>query len=602
MIPSSIQKRNGEPALIIDGREISAAAYTTYFGERARYEDFVKAGYRIFFVNVSMTLCPINSATGFTPFDVGVFENPKHPDYSEFEGEVRRILTLCPDAYIFPRIYISMPKWWCDAHPEETVATLRGGQREMLFSDAFRRDGEAMLRQMIRHILASEYGHRVTGWQLCGGWTQEWFHHDGGFGSLCENAAPYYRRWMEETYGVEHAVLPDKDCYRGEGKVVCSDENARRYAEFANLTVAETLDGFARAAKEETGFSQIVGVFYGYSLSTREPLRGSHGLRSVIDSPYLDFFSSPNCYTNARPFGIDWSDMMAVDTVKRHGKLCFIECDIRTYLTEGIQESRPGRYPTDIYPVAEKGKPSVWAGPPTAEWSREALRKCFAHQITKGSGIWWFDMWGGWYDDPLLMETLADMKRIQDEQMTGERIGFPTEVAFFADERAYANLYQDHETISRSVHYTRIAMGNVGAPYASYMVEEGKEVLTDIRAAIFPAPVPSAAGERMMRLCQEKKIPTLSATVEHPSFSSEEIQAFLRNAGVHLYSETDDVVYVGNGYLGLHAKNGGEKRIFLPGVCRVMPLFGADIPKQVTDTMILPMEQYQTVLFKLTNA
>ena len=58
MIRSSIQKKNRVPTLIIDGRECPAAAYTTYFWERARYEDFVKAGYRIFFVNVSMTLLP----------------------------------------------------------------------------------------------------------------------------------------------------------------------------------------------------------------------------------------------------------------------------------------------------------------------------------------------------------------------------------------------------------------------------------------------------------------------------------------------------------------------------------------------------------------
>ena len=138
MIESRILFRNGRPRLVIDGKETPAAAYTTYFRERARYEDFIKAGYRIFFVNCSMTLSPINSTTGFTPFDVGVFEDPTRPDYSEFEEEAARILALCPDAYLFPRIYVSMPKWWCEAHPEETHDTPRGGRRELLFGDAFR--------------------------------------------------------------------------------------------------------------------------------------------------------------------------------------------------------------------------------------------------------------------------------------------------------------------------------------------------------------------------------------------------------------------------------------------------------------------------------
>ena len=68
MLSSRILCVNGRPEIEIDGRLLPAAAYTTYFEERSRYEDFIKAGYRIFFVNISMTALPINSAvTGFTP-------------------------------------------------------------------------------------------------------------------------------------------------------------------------------------------------------------------------------------------------------------------------------------------------------------------------------------------------------------------------------------------------------------------------------------------------------------------------------------------------------------------------------------------------------
>ena len=76
MLTSLIRLRAGSPVLYIDGQPTAAMAYTTYFEERNRYEDFVAAGYRIFFVNASITALPIKSAaTGFTPFRVGVFEN-----------------------------------------------------------------------------------------------------------------------------------------------------------------------------------------------------------------------------------------------------------------------------------------------------------------------------------------------------------------------------------------------------------------------------------------------------------------------------------------------------------------------------------------------
>ena len=132
-------------------------AYTTYFEERSRYQDFVDAGYRIFFVNVSFTTAPINSNTGFSPFRIGAFENPETPDYSEMEDAIENILRYCPDAVIFPRINISMPKWWIDSHPDDIVLTQRGGYREALFSEAFRRDGALLLRKLVRHI-----NHRPT--------------------------------------------------------------------------------------------------------------------------------------------------------------------------------------------------------------------------------------------------------------------------------------------------------------------------------------------------------------------------------------------------------------------------------------------------------
>ena len=68
MLKSRIEMKNGTPRLYINGREECAMAYTTYFEERSRYTDFIRAGYKIFFVNVSFTTAPINSVTGFTPF------------------------------------------------------------------------------------------------------------------------------------------------------------------------------------------------------------------------------------------------------------------------------------------------------------------------------------------------------------------------------------------------------------------------------------------------------------------------------------------------------------------------------------------------------
>ena len=596
MLSSAVLRANGRTELVIDGRCVPAAAYTTYFEERSRYEDFAEAGYRIFFVNISITALPINSAvTGFTPFRVGVFEDPDRPDYSEFEDAVRKILRACPDAYIFPRIYVSMPRWWTEQHDGECIDTPKGGRREFLGSEQFRRDGAEMLRRIISHIKAADYAPHIAGWQLCGGQTQEWFFHD-----LCGYPAPAvvqgFRDYMETQYGVKNAPVPDFEMLRGEG--VCVDENAKRYVEFGNVCVAKSLAHFAKTVKEETEQGQVVGAFYGYVFEKALVNVGSCALRTLLDSPYLDFFSSPNAYTHARRFGIDWADMLPVDAIKRHGKLAFIECDIRTYLTMGIQESRPGVYPEDIYPTAKPGMPSVWSGPPTPALSRAALRKCFAHQLTKASGIWWFDMWGGWYNDPLLMEALAKFKDIQAQALPRANRDFAAEVAVIADEQAKENLCARHAADS-AVSRNRIVAGNVGAPFDGEMVEGIADYLHKYKAVIFPSPIPSPAGERAMALCRERGVPYLTATLAHPFLTLEDQVEFLGKAGVHLYATGGDVVYAGNGYVALHSETGGEKQLFLPARRHVTPLFGAENVRVSGREITFLLEACDTALFQI---
>ena len=593
MIKSRISVENGKPMLLINERPACAMAYTTYFAERGCHEAFIRAGYRIFFVNLSFTKSPINSfATGFTPFRTGVFEDPSSPDYTEFENTVTGILSSCPDALIFPRIYVSMPSWWTKAHPDDVMPTNHGGEREILFSEAFRTDAAELLIRLIEHIKNADYASRIAGWQICGGQTQEWFHHDQN-GSLHRASEKPYQKWIKETYGTDGAELPRKEDFLYTGCSYNECENARRYSLFCNLGVAETVDHFAKTVKQQTNYEQIVGTFYGYSFESNDTvLFGTHALRRLLTSPNLDFFSSPNAYTQNREFGIDWADMIPVDSVKHHGKLCFIECDIRTHLTKSIQEARPNEYPDGMYRA--KDGASVWVGPPTAELSREALRKSFAHQITKASAIWWFDMWGGWYDDPLLMEELTEMKKIYG--IESPRAVLAPEVVFFADERGYASLFSQSPHL-KAIPRTRTAMGNTGVPYDAFLVEDAEAILHRYKAAVFPMPISSEAGRHAMALCKQMGIPYLTATVDRPELSVEELKAFFKKSKIHIYTEEKDVVYLGNGFLALHSAVGGNKRLRLPSHEILKAVFGAEGTRQTADGMEFCLKPNATALF-----
>ncbi len=593
MLSSEIRFINNRPYICIDEKLHAAFAYTTYFEECGKYSDFIKSGYRMFFVNVSFTDLPINNVTGFTPFLTGVFEGDE-PDYSEFDSTVHNILSECPDAFIFPRINIAMPRKWIASHTVETVET-PSGRRESLYSDAFRRDGAELLYTLVSHIRSADYADRIAGYQLCGGTTQEWIHHDL-FGSFSDMGQHKFRMWMKEKYGVSDTPVLSRDDFHSTE----FNEAVSRYGEFCGEETAKTVEHFAKALKEYINAEQIVGVFYGYNAFVNDYLWGLHGLRFIIDSPYIDFFSSPCGYDNNRNLGIDWCDMLTSESLKAHGKLYFVECDIRTHLTRRMQDSRPGRYPDDIYTLFDKiGNKTAWCGPETPELSISALCKAFAHQLTKGSGVWWFDMWGGWYHSEDIMPQLEKMKDIAETAKEKRTEELPcAQTVIFIDEKAYLNNPRD-SSLCHSVNTTRYAMGNTGIPFDVCMAEDAEKVLHKYSAAIFPAPIPSDSGKSAVETCEKMNVPYIQASEEKPFYTEAELRGFLVSAGVHCYNKDGNVIYCGEGFIGVHSVRDGEIKISLPARFRIKPLFGLDSLEYETDTISINMKKHETAIFEI---
>lgn len=594
MINSRIEIKNGKLYICVNEKLYTPFAYTTYFDECGEFYDFTQNGYRIFFVNISFSDLPINNATGFTPFLTGVFES-EVPDFSEFDANVLKILSLCPDALIFPRINIAMPRKWIEEHPFETVVTANGGRRESLNSDVFCRDGAAFLYTVIDHIKNADYAGNIAGYQLCGGSTQEWFHHDLS-GSFSDMGLRKFQHWLKEKYGKINIILPTKDSF------FCGDfdETVSLYGEFCGEMTAKTVEYFSKALKEYTDGKQIVGVFYGYNAFVNNYLWGHHGLRFIIDSPYIDFFSSPCAYDKSRKLGVDWGDMLPGESVRSHGKLYFVECDIRTYLTRRMQDSRPGKYPDNIYlQYDEDGDKTVWTGPDSLSLSISALRKAFSHQLTKGAGIWWFDMWGGWYHNKEIMNEIREMKNIAETAKEKDVALYPSsQVVMFIDEKAYLN-NPCGSSFGHSVNITRLNMGNTGIPFDLCMVEDAENVIKKYRAAVFTAPIPSVSGKAAVDLCKNLNIPYIQTSTEKPFYNENELRSILIENGIHCYNLEGHVVYCGEGFIAVHSINCGEVKISLPAKYKVRPLLGTNTEENETDEVIIYMKEFDTAVFEL---
>ncbi len=589
---SSIEFKNGKPCISADGCFYYPLAYTTYFEECGEFSDFIRSGYKMFFVNISFTELAINNVSGFSPFRTGVFENDE-PDYREFDRTVGMILAECPDALIFPRINIAMPLKWIKNNPDECVSTPTG-MREALWSKKFLADGAELLEKLVSHIRSSDYKGRIAGYQVCGGTTQEWMHHDMA-GSFSSAALKEFEQWMKEKYN-EHNV---PQITRTELFESGFNEAVSKYGEFCCETAAKAAEHFCKVLKRLICNEQIVGVFYGYNSFVNDILLGLLGLRYIIDSPYIDFFSSPCCYDCNRALGVDWGDMIAEKSLKLHNKLYFVECDVRTFLSQRMQESRSVNISQEYYSlVDDKGNKTVWSGPATLELSISAIKKAFLHQLVKGSGIWWFDMWGGWYHNERIMLELSEMKNIAEKSKEKNGVYPSADTVVFIDEKAYFNNPRGSD-VCNSVNNIRVAMGNTGIPFDLCMTEDAEKVIDKYKAAIFTAPLPSESGKNAMALCEKMNIPYFFPDRDKIFVSTAELREFLVSKGVHCYNTANNVIYCGGGYIGIHTADAGKVEIRLPEKYRVKALFNTSFKEQETDIISLNMSKHDTALFEL---
>ena len=168
----------------------------------------------------------------------------------------------------------------------------------------------------------------------------------------------------------------------------------------------------------------------------------------------------------------------------------------------------------------------------------------------------------------------------------------------FIDEKAYTNNPRGSR-LCHSVNWMRMAMGNTGIPFDLCLVEDAEKVLHKYKAAIFTAPLPTEEGRKAVEICEKMNVPYLQTSEEKLSFSTDELRIFLASKGVHCYNDKGNVIYCGNGFVGIHSADEGEMKISLPKKFKVKPLLGTDLDECETDEITVYMSKYHTAVFEL---
>jgi hypothetical protein len=140
-----------------------------------------------------------------------------------------------------------------------------------------------------------------------------------------------------------------------------------------------------------------------------------------------------------------------------------------------------------------------------------------------------------------LMEKLHSL--MQSE--VGKPYVSATEIAVVIDERVEEGV--DDETRFKVCYHTRKQLGLIGAPYDGFLLSDIDKIGDNYKAVIVLA---KKVNDEVKALVSTRNCFVI--TEENCETEVDVLRRFCKNAGVHLYSETDAVVYANANYLFVH--------------------------------------------------
>ena len=382
-------------------------------------------------------------------------------DYSLTDRVLDEIFLSDPDGYYIPRIKVNVPVDWCYENPEEVfvypegprtaeeiralVGTERhdyigyeapngyymagdfvdprpnvGGlvARQSFASKKWLDDASVALARVIDRLEKGKYADRILGYHIgygssgeCVMWGRVSAHY-GDYG-ICFRRAFY--AWGLEKYGSREALasawcqpcedweslcLPTPDeRYGVKGNVdgfFRGNERQRIAVDmdiFHSKINSDAIEHFGKVVKAHAP-EKLYGAFYGYFLHVNDAAYAGHlAIDRLLDSPNIDFIAAPKSYYRTQA-GDPGGALSATMSINRK-KLWLDELDNRTHLAGGLSkgwESEERKWESDGFLSTR-----------TVFW-REV-----AKNLADGSGFWWMDLGGGWFDDP---DVMAEFSRL----------------------------------------------------------------------------------------------------------------------------------------------------------------------------------------------
>ena len=554
-------------------------------------------------------------------------------EFSSLDQQIADLKKAVPEAEFICMIDLNSPEWLSRqlslahesgdsfTHLTEALANPRWKEATLHYLRAFLEYAEA------------HYADSIQAYVLACGHTDEWFDHNGELCGLhkqraCNDWRAAHGLAPAEPPSALKMNTPDYDGLLFDPAV---SSGVIEYRRFCSELVGNTICEFAAEARKLIRPEAEIGVFYGYIVTRLGAAESGHlAYEQVLKSPDIDFMISPGSYGD-RAMGGGGGWLGCSGSEKLAGKIHMHECDQRTHT-----------HNRDLTPCVSLHVPH-WEN---TEEDVAGIKREFSLALLKRSSLWWFDMWGGFYQEPVLFENFRLMKEIYDSRirLTSRNV---EEVAMIVDPDALAYFDQRSPRQRDFQPDIRKKLNRLGAPFETWCLRDVPSIpnLHEIKFFIFATPweITPEKAELLNRYVlnhdrtvlwfyapgisdgesfDESRIRRWTGADPHVSGLSVQrmsgwTSAFLRNpaeltpatlkslaksAGVHLYSDAEIPVYADDRFLALHAKEGGTMTIRLPRrTGRITELFSGKLAAENVSEFQWNFRAPDTVLFEMED-
>ena len=522
-------------------------------------------------------------------------------DWETVDREFQDLVDASPKAKFIVLVDLNTPPWLIRRLRYDSFSTVSVAATDPYW----RRITGAWLKAFLAHA-EEKWGGRTVGYVLgagnCTEWTELDYRDDGAarvYSLPSQDAS--WREWCR-TKGVDHGRFTprgeelDEAAFDGTFYDPRTEGAKIDFWKFRNESVASALLEFAHLAKGVAPRKEI-GAFFGYYLLCNPNIFVSWNhldYERVYDSPDIDFVITPANYTG-RACGGGTGTLLIQGSLAVRGKRLLHEIDLWSH---GVIPKNQTFCATYFRTEADD----------LAGNTREAASAIVTH-----ASMWWFDMWGGFYDGKALFDRIVRLNEIT-RRFADDASPSLSDVLFVADPQSCYYVNEKSRKLTPFPWSVRDQLAKTGFACDYYSFGDlGRIDLGKYRAVVFPGQfliTPERAKFLREKVCTDgrtvvwffapgitdgttldpkrirewtgadygaKEVVTRDfgswksvfvPDYEAATCDTSRFMRILRTAGAHAWTDDSSVVYANERLFSVHVKDGGVRTVHLPAKAR----------------------------------